>query len=397
MKRPIIVRTKNVHSKVEVFKAVNRISNNIRAGKSDYEIGMFSVILVDEYEYQIARKELRVDQKKVIERSLKDYPEGGFKNEGEKAAFYSEGFITLDEGPAFWVMPINDVKLPFGLELKAETSYIFLCPSKVEERSLDIRRRMFDHQDESLFTATLRVALLHELGHHFLYSFLPAAERKKITNGEDLVMSEGLANWFAYNLSTELERHILAELMVERSIAYRSYLEIRYMNPSEVLRNLRDVKDYLKALNSFAIMIGGRMEGGFNLDSQGDIISKGTVFMDDSITLGEMWNVICRGRITHLGPLWGYVIAPDVDILVGRLPNMTLLVTNKVGSHPDYGELPVENIFIRDREEILDAIAKTPIMPGISPQQRMMGLLAQLRVDNKWIRQLLHYESQLKK
>ena len=60
------------------------------------------------------------------------------------------------------------------------------------------------------------MAVVHEIWHHFLYGDLPEEEFNMIKKiGEDWAMVEGMANWFAYNLATDLEKAALAQSVID--------------------------------------------------------------------------------------------------------------------------------------------------------------------------------------
>ena len=397
MKRPIINRSSNRSINVLVHQIVNHIGQGISTGAINYPLGDFNVIILDRPEYELARDELG----KLApghEISLESYSQMGQVNDAELADFYKRNELPLlDIGPAFWKKVFEPTHFSFGVNLQALSSNIFVCPELLKTRADEIKKDLFDYEGENCLKAYARMAIIHEIGHHFLYGDLPEKEFDRIHKiGEDRTMTEGMANWFAYSLATDIEKAVLAQSVTDRTIAYRSYLAIRYMDPSEVLSCLKEKYDYVSAVMAFSKMVGGKVVGGLNLYCQGSIKTPGTIFMDDSVRMEGMFNLVVKEEIEKLGPVWGHVITPRIQELVGRFPSSTLIICNSIGRHPDYLKLP-DNIRVNPNLDISGAIGRNPPREGFSPQQDILRLLIELKVESSRLRNLLRYESTLKK
>lgn len=387
------------HAKCLINKTINRIPSTIGIGSYQYSINPFRAIILEKSHYVKTREKLGLNRKFIAEPTLKSYKVEDFKSEESTKAFHEQNKTTnLDFGPCYWTQPYEKIKLESGIELEANESCIFICPELAKERAEAIHRKMHDYPEEDVYSHYLTVAVIHEIGHHALLSVLPIAERKKIDRvGEDLTLCEGLANWYAYHYTSTYEKCLLAQTVVDRSIAYRSYLTILHQNPAEVVQSLVVEKDYLKALTNFAKMLGGKVTGGMNLICNGRINTTNTVFMDDSLIINQMWNIVAKGGIDVLGPIWGNIITPSIEELSGRIPENTLIVTSHINKHPEYKKLPQNVVIMKEKRlhDIIDKFCNTKTTS--TPQQHMISLLGNLGVEVKWIKQLIDYEKNLPK
>jgi hypothetical protein len=386
------------HVKCVVSKAVNRLPSTIAVGTTTYTIEPPRVIIMSKHEYDTAREKGGFYEKKVAEPTLSSYSPSNFTNDENAKEFFDQYNTTLlDIGPCCWLQPTSEVRTGSGINIRKDESCILVCPELATERAEIIGKELFDFPNMDVFSHYLNVAVVHEVGHHALLSCLPSSERKKIKIiGEDKTLCEGLANWYAHQYASVYEKSILAQSVLDASIAYRSFLTIIHQNPAEVVQSLVIKKDYLDALTNFSKMLGGKIDGGFNLICNGRIITTNSVFMDDSVKMNQMWNVVAKGGIETLGPLWGNVVTPKIDELSGRLLPDTLVVTSKITKHPHYRKLP-SNVVLLDEDFITRKIeAFCSRKMTCSPQQQMVSLLNELGLGAKWMKQLIAYEKGLK-
>ncbi len=92
----------------------------------------------------------------------------------------------------------------------------------------------------------------------------------------------------------------------------------------------------------------------------------------------------------------GHVITPRIRGLVGRFPPSTLIICNHIGRHPDYSK-PPDNIRVDPSLDISGLIETNPPRNNISPQQNILRLLNELKVEPNRLQHLLRYERSIKK
>jgi hypothetical protein len=306
-----------------------------------------TIYVLDESEYEYTHSEIRnswrgIEPDKEFYKGIK-----GIKKSKLKSLLSEQPTVVRDIGPAFWVKPTKSQKISETVNIQKGKSYIIICPEKIKNLSIKLEPGLHELRGQDLTFKVFRVALIHELGHHYSYANLSKKQISILINSEDLNISEGLANWFAYIFLSKGERYILAENSIRQKPRYRNYFILRYADVSKILNNLYNNDDILSAIQEFSQTIGGK------LDLNGKLLSiqtKATGFMMDWSDKGG--KIIAGEYIQALGPMKsGCFITPKIEFLIGRFPSDTLIVTNEILRIEDYDTLP-PNIVIIPKEEV---------------------------------------------
>ena len=155
----------------------------------------------------------------------------------------------------FWFASPPNFKIQ-SVGLIPHEYYMVLTPEVINTVAAQIKATINDLKIKNIENSILKMTVIHELGHHYTLSNL-------LINGAvplDSNLSEGFANWFAYQLLDEEERKLMAEAAIDQPLPYRYYYLLRYSNVSSVLGAMITKTNYIEALQNFASIIGGKLE-----------------------------------------------------------------------------------------------------------------------------------------
>lgn len=227
------------------------------------------------------------------------------------------------------------------------SSVVLLCTDRIRKKAGELRNRVPEVKGNKIERCLFRIALYHEVGHHFTFGNFGVPALREALDYADLNIFEGLANWFAYMHCTSEERWVQAEIAVDQKISYRYYLFFKHADITKLLDCFLAEASYAKAPVALTNVIGGRMDHNGRTMTVGG--SYDGVAMDWS---GKGATIIAKENIKALGTMnAGCFITPRIDLLIGRFPKNVLIVTNKIVTAADYGELP-SNIIVLPRDKV---------------------------------------------
>ena len=297
--------------------------------------------------------------------------------------FYGkERMVPLDSSLGYWTpTPVHDQT---GIRANDRfESLVFLCPSRIQRYALALKGRLPEIDPRFLKKYVFKIALIHEIGHHYSLANFSAADVQVVMAYQDLNILEGLANWFAYMFLTQEERWVQAEMAVDQDVSYRHYLYFKHSDLSVLLDCFLAETDYSKApvalkkviggqhnLNGFMISVGGKYEG---------------IAMDWS---GRGGIIIAGDSIRGLGTMnRGCFITPKIEFLIGRFPKETLIISNEITNIFDYGRIPENVMILPKNEKDLSAIIRSHKQEDGTFALRQ--ILQELGIDSATVESLL--------
>ena len=235
------------------------------------------------------------------------------------------------------------------------SSVILLCPELIRKKAVMLRSRVPEVKSNQIEKSVFRVALLHEIGHHYTFGNFSAPDLREALGYADLNIFEGLANWFAYMNCTTEERYVQAEIAIDQKICYRYYLFFKHADVTKLLDCFLAEGSYAQAPVALTHVIGGRM------DHNGRMMTVGGPY--DGVAMdwsGKGATIIAKTFIKALGTMnAGCFITPRIDMLIGRFPDRVQIVTNKIEMAADYGQLPPHiNEIPKDEVDLESIIGK---------------------------------------
>ena len=295
--------------------------------------------------------------------------------------FYSKQPTVIKEfTPSFWRRGWDgkERRILEDISIAPYEGYIFLCPDLIQKRVNELLPRLHELKNQDIEFSLFRIILLHEMGHQYSYGNLPSDQLSILQDNEDGNMSEGLANWFAFQFCTREERWILAESTVDQKPCYRYYYILRYADISPLLDSLINRTIVYSALQEFAKIVGSRLILGGGMISVRERVY-GTI-MDWS---GKGGKILAGESIQLLGPMMsGCIVTPKIEVLFGRFPKNTLIVTNEITRIEDYGKLP-PNIIILPKDKVdISAIIRSHW--NDKSEECLKAILADLGLSDKW-------------
>jgi hypothetical protein len=260
--------------------------------------------------------------------------------------FYGEErVVPIDSSLGYWTPIAVYDQLGIRVNRRFE-SVIFLCPSRIQKYAPKLRRRLPEIDPRLLQKYVFKIALIHEIGHHYSLANFPTTDVQLVMAFQDLNILEGLANWFAYMFLTKEERWVQAEMAVNQDITYRHYLYFKHSDLSVLLDCFLAEMNYSKAPVALKKIIGGQHNlNGFMMSVGGKYDA---IAMDWS---GRGGIIVAGDSIKGLATMnRGCFIAPKIEFLIGRFPKETLVIANEITNIFDYGKIP-ENVIILPKDE----------------------------------------------
>jgi hypothetical protein len=278
---------------------------------------------------------------------LKDY-----QSSVDIGEFYGkEHTVPLDTSLGYWTpTPVFD-QLGIRVNDRFE-SLVFLCPSRIQRYACQLRERLPEINPRFLQKYVFKIALIHEIGHHYSLANFSATDVQTVMTYQDLNILEGLANWFAYMFLSQEERWVQAEMAVDQDVAYRYYLYFKHSDLSALLDCFLAEMDYSKAPVALKKVIGGQ----HNLN--GFMMSVGGKYDGIAMDWSGRGGIIVAGEsIKGLGTMnRGCFITPKIEFLIGRFPKEALIISNEITNVFDYGMLPDNVVILPKMDKDLNAI-----------------------------------------
>jgi len=345
--------------------------------------------LLAEGEYEQVRHKLKMNVARCYEPPLEDYSSLLEDSAFNPSQFYrGKKTVDRDTSLGFWC-PLLPDKNP-GSRSSSDSEYeahVFLCPDRIINLAKSLEGNLNDIPKRSFEKAVFEAVALHEIGHHYMlanqpYHVVERLSRVEMDGIADSRISEGLANTFAYLMGGSHARMALCQIALNQGLSYRLFLFLKHADISTLLDCFSKPDNYAKApwalghvfggkhnLNGFGIYVNGRFDGtAFDWSDKG-----GRIVAKDGIrTLTTM--------------LDGCFIAPRIDLLVGRFPPNSLIVTNEIGNAPDYGQFPA-NIIVLPRERVDLRRIISARVEWKEVDQRVPLILADAGVDERWVTQ----------
>ena len=268
---------------------------------------------------------------------------------------------TLESFRAFWFPPIPNESFialkPLLNELpkivkdtfSSGKSYIFLSPEAIRNLSTRIAPRIHELKGRDIFQSVFKIVLIHEIGHHYAFGNISREDYIRIVWDHDgKFISEGLANWFAYQFCSKSERWILAEMALVQPLQYRYYHVLRFLDTAGILGRL--LEESAPSIGK----LGGKIF--FKVPLCANRINGFQNMMDWD---GNGAKILAIEYIDAIGPMMkGCLISPKIGRLIGRFPEDFLIVTNAINQILDYERLPPNILLIPKEKKDIEAIAE---------------------------------------
>lgn len=341
-------------------------------------VGKFQ--LVDEQTYEVAhqsyaRKGCMMEHAYLLAHPAYDLASPA-DHEKKWGGHAKGGLLKLDRSLAFWGVD------PAGSDYDVT---VFVCPPRIEALAPKLADKVPEVDERRVLELVFKTVLLHEVGHHFTLSNLSYKALKEVIDISagginDALISEGLASWFAYNMSPPEGRLILAQMAVSQSIGYRIYLFLKHADVSALLDALMALTSYQDAIAAMAKVLGSIYNmNGRMLSSAGKFDG---VAIDWSGKGGTVLSQVGIKALTTMSS--GCFIAPRIEHLIGRFPDDVLIVANELDNVHDYNVLPPNVIVIpADKADIGEAVSRNLSRPT---ETRIGTILAELGIGGGGLR-----------
>jgi len=266
--------------------------------------------------------------------------------------YQNENIITLDTSLACFC-PVFADSDAIPMMSSDFDSVILVCPDRISESAQRLENKLPEIESDLIERLLFRVALTHEIGHHYTLGNFSVTALREVQKFKDLNILEGMANWFAYMFLDQNERWVQAEFAISQRPSYRHYLYFKHSDMSQLLDVFLKDMDYSKAPIALKNIIGGK------LNLNGHMVSVASKFNGVAMDWSDKGGTIIAGEeIKALTTMKkGFFITPKIDLLIGRFPQEVTIVTNEIANAPDYGKIP-DNIKVlpRDKADIMTVI-----------------------------------------
>jgi hypothetical protein len=344
-------------------------------------MGVSKIFLLNEHDYEKSLPAESSEQMGVTSGYAPDlyaYRSLNSRTSVDLDSFYrSQQIVPLDMTLGRWVPRFAQNQFESTWE-----SVIFLCTDRIKRYAARLVARVPEVDPHMLQRSVFKIALTHEIGHHYTLANFSAAQLRTTRTYPDLNILEGLANWHANMFLTREERYVQAEMAIDQPVCYRTYLYLKHSDISALLDCFLADMDFSRAPAAYGTVIGGQ----HNLNGFMMTVGKGYdgIAMDWS---GKGGVIVAGDSIKGIGTMnRGCFITPEIEFLIGRFPPSTLVISNEIKNIFDYGRLP-QNVRILPRSEYdLKAIVNHNMDEG--GQVALKSLLEELAVDPQLVENL---------